>query len=151
MDNIYKGEQDTMYKWIMFVLVSLTAAFAISLWAFNAPEKEAGAPELPEGIDKLLPIEARNDFTFNQDVYEVSAGQTVLIKYANKSGFHSAKIDELDLNLDQNNTEATITFDTPGEYEIYCNVPCGEGHAIMKAKIVVGEAQVTDEAAESHG
>lgn len=141
MDNINKGEQDTMHKWIMFVLVSLTAAFAIGLWAFNAPEKAVDpSANLPEGVDELITIEARNDFTFNEDVFTVAAGQTVLIKYANKSGFHSAKIDEFNIDLSQNLPEATLTFDTPGEYTIYCNVPCGEGHAVMTAKLVVTEA-----------
>lgn len=142
MDNIYKGEQDTMHKWIMFVLVSLTAALAIGLWAFNAPEKEVDlSANLPEGVDALLTIEANNDFTFNEEVFTVYAGQTVLIKYANKSGFHSAAIDELGLDLKQDMAETTVTFDKAGEeYLIYCNIPCGEGHAIMTAKLVVVEA-----------
>ena len=151
MDNINKGELDTMHKWIMFVLVSLTAAFAIGLWAFNAPEKEGGPPKLPEGVGQLVTIEAKNDFTFNEEVFEVYAGQTVLIQYANKSGFHSAKIDEFDLDLNKDNPEARLTFDTVGqEYTIYCNIPCGEGHTIMKAKIVVIEAPATAETG-SHG
>jgi len=142
MDNINKGEQDTMHKWIMFVLVSFTAILAIGLWAFNAPEKEVDPlANLPEGVDTILTIEARNDFTFNEEVFTVSAGQTVLIKYANKSGFHSAAIEELGLDLSQDNPETQVTFDKPGEYLIYCNIPCGSGHATMTAKLVVIDAQ----------
>ena len=124
-----------MHKWIMFILVSIASALAVGLLAFGLPEKPK--PEvLPEGVS-VMRIEARNDFTFNQDEFTASVGDEVIIRFANKSGLHGIAIDELGVKLDQDNNETTVVFDKPGEYFIYCNIPCGTGHEIMKAKLIV--------------
>ncbi len=43
----------------------------------------------------------------------------------------------LDIKLDKENPSKQVTFDKPGTYEIICVLPCGEGHAKMKSKLVV--------------
>lgn len=126
-----------MQKWIMFVLVSVAALLAVGLLAFGMPEKPKDeAAGLPEGVE-LMKIEAKNDFTFNQEEFTANVGDTVLMRFSNKSGIHGIDISDLNVSLDKDNAETTLTFDKPGEYLIECNIPCGAGHATMVAKLII--------------
>lgn len=128
-----------MQKWIMFVLVSVAALLAVGLLAFGMPEKPIDeSANLPEGTS-IMKLEARNDFTFNQAEYTAKVGDTLIIKYSSK-GIHGADIKELNISLNKENPEATITLDKPGEYLIECNILCGQGHATMVSKLIVTEA-----------
>ncbi|MEC5424556.1 cupredoxin domain-containing protein [Virgibacillus sp. C22-A2] len=76
------------------------------------------------------------DFDLDQDVYTVKAGEEVKITLINEEGHHGISIDEFGVNL-QGEGEATFKPEEPGEYTIYCNIFCGEGHALMTATLVV--------------
>lgn len=77
-----------------------------------------------------------SNFDFDQDEYVVQSGEEVTLTYVNEEGNHGISIDELDVNMQ---TEGEVTFipEEPGEYEIYCNIFCGEGHDKMVATLVV--------------
>lgn len=49
---------------------------------------------------------------------------------------HGIAIDESEINIEEVG-EATLTPEEPGEYMIYCSVPCGEGHDDMNVMLVV--------------
>ena len=66
----------------------------------------------------------------------VKAGEEVKITLTNDEGMHGLAIDEFDVNI-QGDREATFTPDEPGEYTIYCNIPCGQGHAEMISTLIV--------------
>lgn len=66
----------------------------------------------------------------------VKAGEEVKITLTNDEGMHGLAIDEFDVNI-QGDGEATFTPDEPGEYTIYCNIPCGQGHAEMISTLIV--------------
>lgn len=128
-----------MQKWIMFVLVSVAALLAVGLLAFGMPEKPIDeSADLPDGTS-IMKLEARNDFTFNQDEYTAKVGDTLIIKYSSK-GVHGADIKDLNISLDKDNAEATVTFDKPGVYLIECSIPCGTGHKTMTSTLIVTEA-----------
>ena len=38
-------------------------------------------------------------------------------------------------------SEATTTFETPGEYLVVCNEYCGLGHHLMQGKVIVEAAR----------
>ena len=82
-----------------------------------------------------LNITASN-FEFDQDEYTVAAGEEVSVSLANEEGMHGISVDEFDVNI-EGEGEATFTPEEPGEYTIYCSVPCGEGHADMQSTLVV--------------
>jgi len=82
-----------------------------------------------------LNITASN-FEFDQDEYTVAAGEEVSVSLANEEGMHGIAVDEFDVNI-EGEGEATFTPEEPGEYTIYCSVPCGEGHADMQSTLVV--------------
>lgn len=127
-----------MHKWIMFVVFTAAAVLGIYLLTFNLPEKPV-EEELPEGVTRMT-IEAYSDFTFNKEVFTAKVGDKVIMKLTNKSGVHGIHIDELQVALDNDTPETELEFTEPGEYEIYCSVPCGAGHTTMKAKLVVEAA-----------
>lgn len=77
------------------------------------------------------------NFDFNEDVWYVKAGEEITVNLTSEEGIHG--IDILGLDVAINESEGTVTF-TPtetGEFEIVCNVFCGEGHGDMTAKLVV--------------
>ena len=77
-----------------------------------------------------------SNFDFDQDEYVVQSGEEVTLTYVNEEGIHGISIDEFDVNM-QGEGEVTFVPEEPGEYKIYCNVYCGEGHDGMVATLVV--------------
>ncbi|WP_235000438.1 cupredoxin domain-containing protein [Virgibacillus dakarensis] len=49
---------------------------------------------------------------------------------------HGLAIDDFDVNI-EGDGNATFTPDKPGEYTIYCSIPCGQGHSDMTSTLVV--------------
>lgn len=82
-----------------------------------------------------LDVTASN-FEFDQAEYTVKAGEEVSISFANEEGMHGFAIDEFDVNI-EGDGDATFTPDEPGEYTIYCSIPCGQGHDDMKSTLIV--------------
>ena len=76
------------------------------------------------------------DFEFNQDKFVVQSGEEVTITLTNEEGHHGIAINERGVKI-AGDGEAVIIPEDPGEYEIYCNIFCGEGHAEMVATLVV--------------
>lgn len=129
-----------MHKWIMFIVFTAAALLGVYLLTFNLPAKPVDESEgLPEGVS-LMTIEARSDFTFGEDVYTAKVGDKVIMKLTNKSGVHGIKIDALNVDLSNEAPQTELEFTEPGEYEIYCSIPCGQGHQTMKAKLVIEAA-----------
>ncbi|MFD0674214.1 cupredoxin domain-containing protein [Cohnella sp. GCM10027633] len=123
-----------MQKWLMSTLLVIACAFGVYLMATGLPEKpESETAGLAEG-QELLKITMTN-FEFDKKEYHVKAGTLYKVKFANKLGNHGVKVQDVDLSKDV--PEADMTFDTPGEYEIRCEIQCGQGHGNMIAKIIV--------------
>jgi len=123
-----------MHKWIMSTLVTIACAMGVYLLATGLPERPQ-EEKLAEG-QELLSIKATN-FNFDKAEYKVKAGTTYKIKYANTLGNHGVEFVGLNLELDKDNPEAEMTFDTPGTYELHCSIMCGQGHATMISKLIV--------------
>ncbi|HLQ98182.1 cupredoxin domain-containing protein [Pseudogracilibacillus auburnensis] len=86
---------------------------------------------------------ANNDFEivatnwdFDQAEYTVTAGEEAKITLVNEEGMHGIAIDDLDVKIDGDG-EATFTPTEPGEYTIYCSIPCGQGHSDMVSTLIV--------------
>ena len=76
------------------------------------------------------------NWDFDQDEYIVQAGEEVNITLVNEEGMHGIAIDGLDVEINGDG-EATFTPEEPGEYTIYCNIPCGQGHSDMVSTLIV--------------
>lgn len=74
------------------------------------------------------------NWDFDQDSYTAAAGE-VTINLTNEEGHHGIMIEGTDVEIDG---EGSATADLePGEYRIYCSIPCGEGHDEMETTLVV--------------
>jgi len=82
-----------------------------------------------------IEIKAIN-FEFDQAEYTVKAGEEVKISLVNEEGSHGIAIDDLDVKIDGDG-DATFTPEEPGEYTIYCSIPCGQGHSDMVSTLIV--------------
>jgi cytochrome c oxidase subunit II len=85
--------------------------------------------------NNVIDIKATN-WEFDQAEYSVNAGEEVSISLTNNEGMHGIAIDEFDVNI-EGDGKASFTPDQPGEYIIYCSIPCGEGHSEMKSTLIV--------------
>ena len=97
-------------------------------------QSESGSKE-DSAPASQIDITASN-FEFDQDEYIVNAGEEIKVTLTNAEGMHGIAIDGLDVSI-EGEGEVTFTPDEPGEYTIYCNIPCGQGHDEMKSTLVV--------------
>ena len=74
------------------------------------------------------------NWDFEKDSYTVPTGE-VTIKLINEEGYHGITIDGTDVAINGEGT-ATATLE-PGEYQVICSVPCGDGHHEMVAQLIV--------------
>lgn len=128
-----------MRKWLMLtlllsVLVVLAACSGKDTTETTGQVDNTGASE-DTTVSNEVNITGIN-FEFDQAEYTVKAGEEVKITYQNEEGMHGIAIDGLDVDI-KGDGEATFTPTEPGEYTIYCNIPCGAGHDDMKSTLIV--------------
>ncbi|TNJ65536.1 cytochrome C oxidase subunit II [Paenibacillus hemerocallicola] len=117
-------------------LVYLLALIVVLVLAACAKKEEssgAGAPAAGPATGELK-ITATN-WKFDKTEYKVKKGETLTVKLDSTEGAHGIKIDKIG-DIGTNKTK-DITFDKAGTYDITCSIPCGSGHATMKAKLIV--------------
>ncbi|TMV44005.1 cytochrome C oxidase subunit II [Paenibacillus mesophilus] len=120
-------------KKTLIYLLALTVVLVLAACAKKEETKNAAAPAAGNASGELK-ITATN-WKFDQAEYKVKKGETLNVKLESKEGAHGIKIDKIgEVGA---NKSGSFTFDKPGTYDITCNVPCGSGHATMKAKLIV--------------
>mgnify|MGYP001207974050 CR=1 FL=1 len=126
-----------MYKWTMLtlIIVSCLVGIGVLLSDVNESAKQRAAAE-QEAKTPQLRITATN-WKFDQEVYNVKLGETLKVSLQNAEGVHAVEITGYNVKLDATNSSTEVTFDKPGEYEIFCTLLCGEGHAEMRSKLIV--------------
>ncbi|ALS29352.1 cupredoxin domain-containing protein [Paenibacillus cisolokensis] len=121
-------------------LLALIVVLSFALAACGGSTKE----ETPAGeggdtggaaTGQEIVIKASN-WQFDQSEYRVPKGQPFTLKLESTEGVHGIEVANTDIKLG-NGESKTYTLDNAGDYELSCNVPCGVGHAKMKAKLVV--------------
>jgi cytochrome c oxidase subunit 2 len=126
-----------MQKWIFFVLFILAGALGLGvLFQDISDRQEAQEAEAAAGKMQQLKVTASN-WQFDAPDYTIKKGEPTKVSLSLKEGVHAIEIVGLDIKLDKENPSKEITFDKPGTYEIDCVLPCGEGHAKMKSKLIV--------------
>lgn len=124
-------------KWGL--LVSAVALSAMLMTACGGESKDqaaSGNSEAPAATTgTAVNIEASN-WKFNQDTFEVKAGEEFTLNFKSAEGFHGIGIQGLDVDIQKDGSK-TMKIDEAGEYTIFCNVICGPDHGKMVAKLVV--------------
>ncbi|MEK5069713.1 cupredoxin domain-containing protein [Sporosarcina sp. FSL K6-1508] len=122
-----------MKKWLL-ASVLLSVLLVLAACGGTGKEDNTGSSEDATASTEVN-ITGKN-FEFDHAEYTVKAGEKVKITYKNEEGMHGIAIDGLDVDI-KGDGEATLTPTEPGEYTIYCNIPCGAGHADMKSTLIV--------------
>jgi len=136
-----KGDDNMKKKSLQILLTGLFAIILLSGCgsSSNTEDTSQGSEtkqqtEAPAGDVQEVTITATN-WEFDQKVYDVKAGQPVKLNLVNDSGYHTLKVQGV--NVDVTTDKPAVFTLEPGEYEIICNIQCGAGHMDMKAKLVV--------------
>lgn len=123
-------------NWLLMITSMIAAMMVLAgCGGESKPAATETSQTAPAASGNVVTIEASN-WKFNQDTFEVKAGEPVTINFKSAEGFHGITIDGLDVNIEKEGS-ATITPDKPGEYKIFCNVACGPDHGKMTATLVV--------------
>ncbi|UJF31199.1 cupredoxin domain-containing protein [Paenibacillus hexagrammi] len=128
-----------MQKWIFFVLFILAGVLGLGvLFQDISGRQEAREAEAAASKGQQLKIIASN-WQFDQKDYTIKSGEPTKVSLMLKEGVHAVHIKAggVEIKLDKENPSQQVTFDAPGTYDIECVLPCGEGHANMKSKLVV--------------
>lgn len=128
-----------MKKWLL-ATVLLSVLFVLAACGGKDTGDATGqventAPSETSNVSNEINITGIN-FEFDQAEYTVKAGEEVKVIFANEEGMHGIAIDGLDVDI-KGDGEAIFTPTEPGEYTIYCNIPCGAGHDDMKSTLIV--------------
>ncbi|SET03425.1 cytochrome c oxidase subunit 2 [Oceanobacillus limi] len=122
-------------KKILFATILFSLIFALAACGGEEADQSSNNATGDNADVTQLDISATN-FDLGQEEYTVNAGEEVKITLTNEEGMHGISIDEFDVHI-EGEGEATFTPDEPGEYTIYCNIPCGNGHGEMQTTLVV--------------
>ncbi len=102
---------------------------------------EFATPGVTTHEDGRVTVSLRAEFyVFRPEHVRVPAGVPVTFRITSPDVLHGFQIVGTNVNLTVAPgyvSQATTTFDTPGEYLVVCNEYCGLGHHLMQGAIVV--------------
>lgn len=133
-----------MKKWITFMSIF---ALALVITACGANSGKGSSNGESAGSNKEETIEAgasatseivitAKNWEFDQTEYKIKAGETVDLTLKSVGSIHAVRIAKTNYNIADKKT-VSVKFDKPGTYDMICSVPCGTGHSLMKAKLIV--------------
>lgn len=106
---------------------------------------EFASPGVVTAADGRVTVSLRAEFyVFRPEQVRVPAGVPVTFRITSPDVLHGFQIVGTNVNLTVAPgyvSEATTTFETPGEYLVVCNEYCGLGHHLMQGKVIVEAAR----------
>lgn len=106
---------------------------------------EFASPGVAIAANGGVTVSLRAEFyVFRPEQVRVPAGVPVTFRVTSPDVLHGFQIVGTNVNLTVAPgyvSEATTTFETPGEYLVVCNEYCGLGHHLMQGKVIVEAAR----------
>jgi cytochrome c oxidase subunit 2 len=130
-------EQLKRHKTIwLAVVVLLTAAATLALGQIS--------PAIADYEDEEGPViqVTASQFQFSPDVITLKKGVPVKLEIRTSDVLHGFNCPEMGIRAEVRPGEVTKISFTParaGEFEFYCDIFCGEGHARMTGRFIVEE------------
>lgn len=114
------------------LIIVLSFVFALAACGGEDDGNNGSASSNVEPTQSLT-ITAKN-WEFDATEYTVKAGEPLQISLVNEEGYHGIEI--ADVGEVKAGEDQVFTLEA-GEYEIFCNVICGTGHADMVSTLIV--------------
>lgn len=125
---------------ILILLVLISGCAQKATRSSGAETKKSAVPsEFAEKNVKEFEITAKK-WSFDPAVITVKDGDGVKLIIKSTDVAHGFAISEYGINQVVNSNETAViefTADKKGEFNFFCNVPCGSGHKSMKGKLIV--------------
>jgi cytochrome c oxidase subunit II len=89
--------------------------------------------------ERMIMLHSTN-WAFTPSTITLKQGENVSLHLMGIEGNHGIVVPDLGINETISQGEAKtvkISTDTPGTFEFFCNVPCGQGHKEMRGAIVI--------------
>lgn len=106
---------------------------------------EFAVPGVRANQDGGVTVALRAEFyVFRPEQVRVPVGVPVTFRVTSPDVLHGFQIVGTNVNLTVAPgyiSQATATFETPGEYLVVCNEYCGLGHHLMQGKVIVEAAR----------
>ena len=102
----------------------------------KAKAKEAN---IPSNADRTQMVHVSN-WSFTPETITAKEGEKLSLHFMGIEGNHGFAIPALGISASIPQGESTVVAiptDTPGTYEFFCNVPCGDGHKDMKGTLTI--------------
>ncbi|MGD9903010.1 MAG: cytochrome c oxidase subunit II [Vicinamibacterales bacterium] len=101
---------------------------------------EFASPGVRSGPDGVTVSMRAEFYVFRPSVVRIPAGVPVTFRITSPDVLHGFQIVGTNVNLTVAPgyvSQATATFDTPGEYLVVCNEYCGLAHHLMQGTVIV--------------
>ncbi len=124
-----------MQRKIVYFLTLAALMLALSACGGNDTKSGNSSPASEESYSQEVVIKASN-WEFDQQEYSLPKDTPVKLTLENLSGAHGIEVVGQDITI-RGNKSKVVTLPA-GTYEVKCNIMCGQGHAQMITKLVVG-------------
>lgn len=102
---------------------------------------EFASPGITRGDDRRITVSMRAElYVFRPDVVRVPPGVPITFRITSPDVLHGFQIVGTNVNATVAPgyvSQATVTFQTPGEYLVVCNEYCGLAHHLMQGTVIV--------------
>lgn len=102
---------------------------------------EFASPGVTRGDNGKVTVSMRAEFyVFKPEVVRVPAGVPIIFRITSPDVLHGFQIVGTNVNATVAPgyvSQATVTFETPGEYVVVCNEYCGLAHHLMQGAVIV--------------
>ncbi len=105
----------------------------------QAESEVAAEAAEPGATPRVIKLAAEN-WQFTPNAVSAKQGEKVTLELTGVSGTHGFSVPELGINvtvIEGQTVTVELPTDKTGTYELFCSIPCGEGHKDMKGTVVI--------------
>ncbi|QHW33342.1 cytochrome C oxidase subunit II [Paenibacillus rhizovicinus] len=130
-----------MKKMLLISMMLAAAIFVLAACGSNSNSNtnnssSSNVEDTGTAASAKVTIKAKR-FEFDKPVYNIKKGEPTEITVVSEDGVHGVEIPDFDDLKLVSGKAKVVTFNDAGTYEFHCDIPCGNGHGKMVAKIVV--------------
>ncbi|CAM3999327.1 plastocyanin/azurin family copper-binding protein [Paenibacillus alkaliterrae] len=125
-----------MKKWLLFASAICLVIVLAACGANSGANQQVNTSVADSGAATSELVITASNWKFDKTEYKIKAGETFNLKLDSIDGMHGVQIKKTKYEIDNGKT-VSVNFSEPGEYDMICSLPCGQGHRTMVAKLIV--------------